>query len=201
MKRLPDIDPMSLPVWREVAAGQESASMLLDLLKEKGIQIVLQQPSVVGVFLNRDFFCSEERRTYRVVRQTVRDLGFSRTPKATRVWKRIQELGFDCPDDLVLRICAEYSNQPEGELATFAMEPLPALGGAFFSSIFLERSKGVSQIGREDAENDLLLCPLDLVVFFVHKSSKKAVEAYEQELERFALGPIWGGESELFSDW
>lgn len=115
----------SFPIWiwrKEVKMkGGMTGGQLLSVMSEAGIDI---GDSARYMLRDTGYVVSSETRTVHFACCEIGDLGFSRPVKTPELWTKLNEINGLCPKDAGPHLRCQFTEQPIGEWALVAMNPI-----------------------------------------------------------------------------
>ncbi|MDP2652233.1 MAG: hypothetical protein Q8O94_03785 [bacterium] len=115
----------SFPIWiweKEVKLkGEMTGGQLISVMKKADIEI---GDSARHMLQDAEYVVSSETRIVHLACCEIGDLGFSRSVKTPKLWAKLKQTNSLCPQDAGPHLRCQFMEQPIGEWALVAMNPI-----------------------------------------------------------------------------
>jgi len=120
------VEVKGFAIWRTLQIGGISREAMLGKVTEGGDFV---SDWARGMMNHERFTTSPRKKTLRLARAKVGELGFTEMPTTTELFARIRQVGSLCPAEVGPRLRYDYQDQPNSEILWVAMETIPDLYG------------------------------------------------------------------------
>lgn len=136
----------------EVEIGGNPKDQLVSSLESKGFFANY----LVDEMVKQDaFVVLGTKKSLKLARCPIRDLGFTEMPTTAQLQQRVVELGHLCPAELGLHLRQQLKDQPKGDIFQLVMEQVMDFDGNLnVFELFRHGDGGTQWLGTREAEPD-----------------------------------------------